>query len=234
MRWLDYKAFKRDFDAEEEKSSDVSIFDGVMGFVFFGGRHTYKRLFDDKFWWFLIPGVNLVPLLFVVIATTTFPIRLIILGIQRIGMSKIYDIEATENEYKIVRNREGLMGVCHWDISYTMHRYITISMKYKNVYRSGNYLFIRTLDGYIGLATSGAEWIVPISDKCTSISQYNESVFFGRSANGKTGMYLCDANNCKCVVPCIYHKMEVMGDLVVATLNNKQYYFNLQGDRVIL
>lgn len=232
MKWLDYKAFKRDYDKEDDIKNDSGIVDGCMAFIL-GGRYVSNYLLK-RWWWYFIPLLNVYLLFLLLFVGFSFPIRLIVLIIQLLGTSKIYDIEDTAAEYKIVRNKSGLMGVCHWDIPYTLGRYIAVRMKYKDIYRYKNYFFVTSVDGYVGLLTDSTTWIAPIKDKCIDIHQFNDNIFLGRTANGKKGLYLSDEENDKCIVPCIYDDIIITTDKIVeATLNGRKSYFTLKGDRYI-
>lgn len=232
MKWLDYKAFKRDFDKEDDIKNDSDIVGGCMDFIL-GGRYA-SRWMLKHWWWSLIPLLNVYILFLLLFIGFSFPIRLVILIIQLLGTSKIYDIEDTTTEYKIVRDKSGLMGVCHWDIPYTLGRYIAVRMKYKDIYRYNNYFFVTSVDGYVGLLTDSTKWIAPIKDKCIDIHQYNDNIFLGRTADGKKGLYLSDEENHKCIVPCIYDDIYITSDKIVeATLNGRKSFFTLKGDRYI-
>lgn len=129
MKWLDFKALERD---------DVDKKWGLFDFLFWGSRE-----FEKKWWFMLIPilnGMYAIVFLFVLI---TIPVRLCIHIEQTKKLRKnAYDIEDTCNQYRLIRNMKGDIGLCEWGLTYTYSRRVLIETQFKQIDRWGN-------DGYI-------------------------------------------------------------------------------------
>lgn len=94
LRWLDSKGFVRD-----EKASYSYI----------------DEYFLPKIWMLLIPVMNVVYILIFIFKLLSIPYVFPHRSRKRQEIiNNAYDIEATDDHYKLIRNEKGQMGLCLW------------------------------------------------------------------------------------------------------------------------
>lgn len=82
-------------------------------------------------------------------------------------MSKLrknaYDIENSHNTFRLIRNRQGRMGLCKWGLSYDCARMVILESKYAHIERTSKGLFIVTdTKRKMGLYNAKKnKWILP-------------------------------------------------------------------------
>lgn len=152
IQWIDFRALVRD------DSGDPDF--GVGSFIFFGNRHL-KNL---EWWWFLIPGVNMMPGIAYIAMLLTAPIRLLIINSQMGKLKRnAYDIEYTTRYLRLIRNKNGDLGLCAWGDSYEYCRKVLLESQYAKIERWQEQGFVVTdKTGKMGLFDAYTEkWILP-------------------------------------------------------------------------
>lgn len=128
-------------------------------FIFYGNRQLRKK------WWFLfIPFINLVVIIQGLIYLLTAPIRLNKNNKQlRKLHSNANDIEDVNKLYRIIRNNQGLLGLCMWGKNFEFKRKIILQPVYVRIIRCNDDTFVITnQDKKMGLYNSmNGTWILP-------------------------------------------------------------------------
>lgn len=151
IQWIDFRALVRD------DSCDPDF--GVGSFIFFGNRHL-KNL---GWWWFLIPGLNVMPGIAYIVMLVTSPIRLLIINSQMSKLKKnAYDIENTARYLRLIRNKNGDLGLCVWGDAYEYSRKVLLESQYAKIERWQECGFILTdKTGKMGVYDAASEkWVL--------------------------------------------------------------------------
>lgn len=136
--WQDYKGFVRD---EKDKDKDYTpVLSYIMVLVVMAVMlGVFATVVDCPQVMLALPMVS--PLIIIFYLTKEIPLWRI--------KKNAYDIEATVNDIKIIRNKRGKMGLCQWK-KYTSCC-ILCKSKYDNIKRLHNDTFIMEKKGRYGL-----------------------------------------------------------------------------------
>lgn len=139
VKWVDYAMFLR-----------LHRDDTLIDFIFFGSSDVLK-----KWWYMLIPFVNIGFILGVVFAWVTIPLRVLLLIVRRRQLKKtVYDIEQNRLNYKLIRGRNSKLGLCRFyeDEFYCIANKVLIMPEYLQIIRETDIIYrLRDINDKWGL-----------------------------------------------------------------------------------
>ena len=159
INWIDFRTLVRQTKIDDDKDDF-----GLFSFIFDGARGA--GISNVSWWWILIPGLNVIPALYIAFMIVTSPIRLLIIAFQKSKLRKnAYDIEDTTTSLaRLIRNKKGDIGLCVWGDSYEYSRKVILKPKYckidRRVFKGNNLGFIVTDKmGKMGLYIEPGKWL---------------------------------------------------------------------------
>ena len=150
--WQDFKGFLRG------EKCDVSILKDIYGILIFIVLSPLLLLISPKFLYYML----------------MFPIR-------RRRLAKFaYDIEVTTSDFKLIRNKDGLYGICMWNTKELPVVKMLLKSRFDKITRSesGN-AFILEKNGLFGLYGANVQKII-LDCKYTSISNLHDDIFLAK------------------------------------------------------
>ena len=126
-------------------------------------NYHFLDFVDIPWWWFFIPLWNFIAVFMVAYRIVAAPILLPVCKARRSNIIKnAYDIEDCGCFYKIIRGRNGKMGLCYWDT--WLFNSLPLKTEYDFVERVNDTTFIVAESGVFGLYNADrGKFVIPIT-----------------------------------------------------------------------
>lgn len=162
------------------------LWQDINGFIRYE-KEKAPKLDNEKEWAFLlllVPGINLI---FMIAQIVYWIILLHTMLKGRNSRRKItryaYDIEVSTSDYKFIRTKEGLIGLCFWEDWYS--NFLLLKPKYTTIDRINDYSYILKQNDLYGLYNANRKAII-LPCKYDKITNIRDDIYEVTLNNGKS------------------------------------------------
>ena len=170
-----------------EKLTSV-LWQDYKGFIRYENDKAPKLTKENDWSWLLlfVPIINILYILMMFVAYIALLV-IIIKGIlsRRTIARYAYDIEVNTYNIKLIRNKEGNIGICNWEDWY--NNKLLIKPSYNNIQRIDEYSYIIKKDCKFGLYNAKQEKLI-LDCQYDSISNIHDNVYEAHQ-NGQMTKY---------------------------------------------